>query len=500
MNTNIVPFWINGISKYYENKNLSTSPVYNPATGEQIKEVLHANIDIINETVEYSHKSFLVWSQTSALKRSRILFKYKELLEKNIDRIAGIITTEHGKIYSDAIGEVRRGIEVVEFACGAPHLLKGENLLNAGTNVDAFSTKHPLGVCLGITPFNFPVMVSMWMFPLSIVCGNSFILKPSEKVPSAAILLGELLSEAGLPKGVFSVLHGGKETVEELIKHDKIKAISFVGSTPIAHNVYTAAALSGKRVQALGGAKNHSIIMEDCNIDSACSGIINATFGASGQRCMATSVAVIVGENSFADNIVSKLAQLTRNLKLGPGVDKNSDLGPLISEQQVSKLRNYIHSTHNSCAELVVDGSKHILCHSSPGFFLGPTLIDKVTPDLDVYKDELFGPVLCVIRVAKIQDALNLVNNNKYGNGASIYTTDGYTARKFSSEITCGMVGVNVAIPVPMAFYSFGGWKDSRFGTNNMHGTAGIDFYTQTKTVSQYWGEKIDLNLTMPVN
>ena len=432
------------------------------------------------------------------MQRARILFKFKELIEKNSDELTKIIVAEHGKVYDDAKGSLTRGLEVVEFACGIPHLLKGEFTENVGRDVDSWSIRQSLGVCAGITPFNFPAMVPMWMFPIAIACGNTFILKPSEKDPSCALMLAKLLTEAGLPDGVFNVVNGDKEAVDALLENKKISAISFVGSTPVAKYIYENAAKNEKRVQALGGAKNHCVVMPDSDLDQAVNGLMGAAYGSAGERCMAQSVAVAVGD--IGDKLVQKLSEKVNALKVGPGMDSNSEMGPLVTKEHLEKVKSYVDIGVEEGAKLVVDGRNLKLQGYEKGFYIGGCLFDHVTDQMRIYKEEIFGPVLSVVRVKDFESAVKLVNNHEYGNGVSLFTRDGDSARTFVSKIQVGMVGINIPIPVPMAFHSFGGWKRSLFGDHHMHGMEGVRFYTKLKTVTSRWPSGIRSNpeFTMP--
>ena len=482
------------------NENLVTSDIFDPSKGEKIGEVVLSDSNELNKIVDNSKKGFETWSKFTPLKRSRILSNYKNIIEKNINILAEIICKEHGKTFDDAVGSVQRGLEVVEFACGIPHLLKGEFSQNVGTNIDSWSSRQPLGICSGITPFNFPAMVPMWMYPISIACGNSFILKPSEKDPSCAIKLAELFTEAGLPNGVLNVVNGNEKIVNLILTNKDIHSISFVGSTPIAKLIYKEASKNLKRVQALGGAKNHLIVMPDANIDQAVDGIMGAAYGSAGERCMAVSVAVAVGD--IADKLVDEIASKVDQLKVAPWTDKDSNMGPLISKEHLEKVREYINIGEMEGAKLIVDGRPLKLQGYENGYFVGPTLFDNVTDDMRIYKEEIFGPVLSVVRVKSYNEAIDLVNNHEYGNGTSIYTSDGDTSRDFTSNIKIGMVGVNVPIPVPMAFHSFGGWKNSLFGDHAMHGMEGIRFYSKLKTVTSRWPTNIKSGpeFKMPTN
>tara|TARA_B100000989_G_C19528106_1_gene468047 strand:+ start:540 stop:2030 length:1491 start_codon:yes stop_codon:yes gene_type:complete len=459
--------------------------VYDPSTGEVISKVVLSNKKDFDEVTHSSISAYKNWSQTTPLKRSRVLSKFKSNIEKNLEKIAKIVSMEHGKTLDDAKGSVTRGLEVVEFACGIPHLIKGEYSQNVGTEIDSFSIRQPLGVTAGITPFNFPAMVPMWMFPISIACGNSFILKPSEKDPSCPLLLAELFSESGLPDGVFNVINGDKEVVDLILNSDDISSISFVGSTPVAKYIYENSAKNGKRVQALGGAKNHLVVMPDANINNAVDGIIGAAYGSAGERCMAISVAVLVGD--IADEVVNEIKTKAEKLKIAPWTYENTDMGPVISKEHKSKILNYINIGENEGADLLLDGRNFKIQGYENGYFVGPTLFDNVSTDMTIYKEEIFGPVLCVIRAKNYNQALELVNENAFGNGTSIYTASGETSRHFTTNCKIGMVGVNVPIPVPMAFHSFGGWKNSLFGDYAMHGMEGINFYTKLKTITTRW-------------
>ena len=484
---------MNKIKNYISGSEFGSSvnylPVEDPSTGDKISEVIISNQNDFLKTIESSKKAFELWSEVTPLKRSRILSKYKELIEKNIENLAKIISSEHGKTLDDAKGSVIRGLEVVEFATGIPHLLKGEFSQNVGTNIDSWSIRQPLGVCAGITPFNFPAMVPMWMFPISIACGNSFILKPSEKDPSCGIKMAELFSEAGLPDGVFNVLNGDKHAVNMLLESNDISSISFVGSTPVAKYIYENSAKNGKRVQALGGAKNHLVVMPDANLDQAVDGIMGAAYGSAGERCMAVSVAVAVGD--IADDLVEKINNKAQTLKVAPWTDPDSEMGPVISAEHKKKIEDYISLGEKEGAKIVLDGRNFKIQGYENGNFVGPTLFDNVSKDMTIYKEEIFGPVLCVVRSKNYQEALNLVNDHSFGNGTSIYTSDGEISRNFTTQCKIGMVGVNVPIPVPMAFHSFGGWKASLFGDHAMHGMEGIRFYTKLKTVTSRWPESI---------
>lgn len=467
-------------------KTARKQPVYNPATGEISKEVEIADVQTVNEAVQVAEQAFPAWRDTPVIKRARVMFKFKQLLEQNAEKICALIGQEHGKISHDAQGELQRGIENVEYACGAPELLKGEYSKNVGPDIDSWSEFQPLGVVAGITPFNFPAMVALWMFPMALVCGNCFILKPSEKAPSVVLYLAELLKQAGLPDGVFNVVNGDKEAVDALLHHPRIQAVSFVGSTPIAEYIYRTATSTGKRCQALGGAKNHAIIMPDADIDNVVASLLGAAFGSSGERCMALSVAVAIGDE-VADVVIDKLTQEMKKLKFGNYADASNDFGPLITQAHKDKVQAYIQSAEQQGAKIVVDGRDAKPTGYEKGFFVGPTLIDQVTPNMTSYQQEIFGPVLQVMRVNTMQEAMQLINDHEYGNGTCIYTRDGEAARYFSSHIQVGMVGINVPLPVPVAYHSFGGWKRSLFGDLHAYGPDGVRFYTRRKTITQRW-------------
>ena len=487
---NIIKHFVGG--KVIDGTSQRKGQVFNPATGEQESEVILASKSDLDKTVEIAKKAFETWSLKPALQRARIMFKFKELIEKNFDELTKLIVSEHGKVYEDAKGSLIRGLEVVEFACGIPHVLKGEFSENVGTNVDSYSMRQPLGVAAGITPFNFPAMVPMWMFPLAIACGNTFILKPSEKDPSCPMRLAELLHEAGLPEGVFNVVNGDKEVVDAILTNNDIKAVSFVGSTPIAKYIYENAAKNEKRVQALGGAKNHLVVMPDCDLEGAVNGLMGAAYGSAGERCMAQSVAVAVGD--IGDELVSRLVKKAEALKIGPGMDKSSEMGPLVTKQHLEKVKGYVDLGVKEGAKLALDGRDLKLQGYENGFYIGGCLFDHVTTDMRIYKEEIFGPVLSVVRVKTFEEATKMINEHEYGNGVSIYTRDGDAGRTFASKIQVGMVGINVPIPVPMAFHSFGGWKRSLFGDSGMHGMEGIKFYTKLKTITSRWPSGIRSN------
>jgi malonate-semialdehyde dehydrogenase (acetylating)/methylmalonate-semialdehyde dehydrogenase len=476
-----------------------TSEVFNPATGEQTGLLPIASAADVADAVAAASRAAPGWAATTPLRRARVLNRFLRILEDRIDDLADVIVSEHGKVHSDAVGEIQRGMEVVEFATAAPQLLKGELTENVGTRVDSYSTRQPLGVVAGITPFNFPAMVPMWMFPIALACGNTFILKPSERDPSASLVVAAWLKEAGLPDGVFNVVHGDKETVDALLHHPAVSAISFVGSTPIARYIYETAATTGKRCQALGGAKNHMIIMPDADMDQAVDALMGAAYGSAGERCMAISVAVPVGEKT-AERLVSALAPKIRGLKIGPGTDRDAEMGPLVTKLHREKVRGYIDTGVAEGAKLLVDGRGFRMQGYENGFFLGGTLFDHVTTDMKIYREEIFGPVLSIARAPDYSTAARMINEHEFGNGTSIFTRDGDAAREFAHEIKVGMVGINVPIPVPMAFHSFGGWKASIFGDHYMHGPEGVRFYTRLKTITSRWptGIRAGAEFVMP--
>ena len=487
---NLITHFVNG--KNIPGKSERTGKIFNPATGEQESQVkLGSKLDI-DDAVKIAKKAFEKWSLKPPIQRARVMFKFKELIEKNYDKITKLIVSEHGKVYEDAKGSLTRGLEIVEFACGIPQALKGEFTENVGTDIDSWSIRQPLGVCAGITPFNFPAMVPMWMFPMAIACGNTFILKPSEKDPSCSIKLAELLKEAGLPDGVFNVINGDKEVVDAILTNKDIKAVSFVGSTPVAKYIYENAAKNEKRVQALGGAKNHCVVMPDCDLDQAVNGLMGAAYGSAGERCMAQSVAVTVGD--VGDSLVKKLKVKVEALKVGPGMDKTSEMGPLVTKEHLDKVKGYVDLGVEEGAKLIVDGRNLKLQGYEKGFFIGGCLFDHVTDQMRIYKEEIFGPVLSVVRSKNFEEASKLVNEHEFGNGTSIYTRDGDVGRSFASKIKVGMVGINIPIPVPVAFHSFGGWKRSLFGDQHMHGMEGVRFYTKLKTITSRWPSGIRSN------
>ena len=484
--------------KIYSDKNSRIGKIFNPAIGEQIAEVELATKITTEKAIKNSSDAFLKWSKTTPINRARILSKYKDLLIKNMEELAVMVSEQHGKTIPDAKGSIQRGIEVVEYATGITDSLKGDHSASVGTNVDSHTLRQPLGVCAGITPFNFPAMVPMWMFPMAIACGNTFVLKPSEKNPSCSIRLAELFLEAGLPKGVFNVVNGDKEAVDAIINNKDVAAVSFVGSTPIAKYIYENCAKNEKRVQALGGAKNHCVIMPDCDLDQAVNGLMGAAYGSAGERCMAQSVAVAVGK--IADPLVKNLSKKVESLKVGPGLDKKSQMGPLVTKQHLDKVKGYVDIGVKEGAKLVVDGRNLKLQGYEKGFYMGGCLFDHVKKDMKIYKEEIFGPVLSVVRAKDYNEALNLVNDHEFGNGTSIFTRDGDTGRSFASNVKIGMVGINIPIPVPMAFHSFGGWKRSLFGDQHIHGPEGVRFYTKLKTITSRWpsGIKSDPEFIMP--
>jgi len=460
-------------------------PVYNPATGALRGHVAFATADDTRAAIAAAEAALPGWAGVTPLQRARVMFRFKALLEQHADAIALTLTSEHGKVLSDARGEITRGIEVVEFACGIPQVLKSEFTENVGTGVDSWSIRQPVGVCAGITPFNFPAMVPMWMFPVAIACGNTFVLKPSEKDPSVPLRLAELLKEAGLPDGVFNVVNGDREAVDTLLTDPRVAAVSFVGSTPVAEYIYRTASSHGKRVQALGGAKNHMVVMPDADTRNAASALVGAAYGSAGERCMAISVAVAVGD--AGDRLIEAVQQQLAELKVAPGTVAGADMGPLVTREHLERVRGYVDLGVQEGAALVVDGRELRVKGNEQGYFLGPCLFDHVQPGMRIYREEIFGPVLCVVRVPDLESALQLVNAHEFGNGTAIFTASGEAARSFTQRVLCGMVGVNVPIPVPMAFHSFGGWKRSLFGPLHVHGPDGVRFYTRLKTVTSRW-------------
>ena len=478
----IIKHYING--KDYDEGD-RTSDIFNPATGEVITKVQLGNKNVVNVAVENSLKALESWSKTTPAKRASIMFNYKKLLEDNSNTIAELVSKEHGKTIDDAKGSLQRGLEVVEYACSIPNLLKGEFSSQVGTGIDTFSMKQPLGICVGITPFNFPVMIPLWMFPLSTACGNAFILKPSERVPSSTLKLVELYEEAGAPKGLVNVINGDKEVVDALIENQNISSISFVGSSKVASYIYEKSACFNKRVQALGSAKNHMVVMPDADVEQASDALIGAAYGSAGERCMAISVAVAVG--NIADDLIKSITPKINKIKVGPYNDKFSEMGPVVSKQALERIKSLVDSGVADGADLLIDGRDIKLQGYENGYFIGPCLFDNVKTNMNIYKEEIFGPVLSIVRAENYDQALNLVKNNPYGNGCSIFTRDGDTARDFSNEANIGMVGVNIPIPVPVAYYSFGGWKNSIFGGHNAYGMEAVRFYTKIKTVTSKW-------------
>src|SRR5690348_9627145 len=478
-----LPLWVNG--RAFSPSTTRYGEVTNPASGEVIRHVPFANAADVDAAVQSAAAAFPAWSAAPPLRRARVLMKFRDLLDRQRKDLARIVTQEHGKTLVDAEGSVTRGMEVVEFATGIPHLLKGEHSDSVGTDVDSWSIRTPVGVCAGITPFNFPAMVQMWMFPIAIGCGNTFVLKPSERDPTLSLRLAELRQEAGLPDGVFNVVHGDKEAVDALLAHPTVRAISFVGSTPIAKYIYETGARHGKRVQALGGAKNHAVVMPDADLDYATEAIIGAGYGSAGERCMAISAVVAVGD--VADALVDRLAARSRKVQTGPGHAPESEMGPVITCAARDRITGLIDRGVAEGASLVVDGRKPTIEGHASGFFVGPTLFDRVTPDMAIYREEIFGPVLSVLRVESLTDAIHMINANPYANGAAIFTRSGHAARRFEQDAEVGMAGVNVPIPVPMSFYSFGGWRNSLFGDLHVHGMDGVRLYTRTKDVTARW-------------
>ena len=478
-----LPLWIDGRAVPAQTKRYGE--VTNPATGEVIRHVPLGNAQDVDAAVGAASAALPAWRASPPLRRARILMRFRELMDAHKKSLAAIVTEEHGKTLADAEGSITRGIEVVEFATGIPHLLKGEFSENVGTDVDSWSLRQAVGVCAGITPFNFPAMVPMWMFPVALACGNTFILKPSERDPTLSLRMAELLTEAGLPDGVFNVMHGDKEAVDAILAHPDIRAVSFVGSTPIARYIYETGAAHGKRVQALGGAKNHAVVLPDADIPFAADAIIGAGYGSAGERCMAISAVVAVGD--AGDSLVAELASRARAVKVGPGDAKETEMGPVVTCAARDRIVGYIDNGVAAGATLVVDGRDPRVPGHENGFFVGPTLFDEVTPSMAIYRDEIFGPVLAVVRVASLADAIDLVNRNPYANGAALFTRSGHAARRFQEDVDVGMLGINVPIPVPMAFFSFGGWKNSLFGDLHVHGMDGVRFYTRGKAVTARW-------------
>jgi malonate-semialdehyde dehydrogenase (acetylating)/methylmalonate-semialdehyde dehydrogenase len=493
----VVNHWIAGA----EREPASSSrfgEVFNPATGEVARRVGYASAAEVDVAVQAAANAFPAWAATPPLRRARVMFKFKELLDRHSGELAALITAEHGKVFTDAEGEVTRGMEVVEFACGIPQLLKGEYSEQVGTGVDMYSIRQPIGVCAGITPFNFPAMVPMWMFPMAIACGNTFILKPSERDPSASLMIARLLKEAGLPDGVFNVIQGDKVAVDALLTHPQVSAVSFVGSTPIAKYIHETAGAHGKRVQALGGAKNHMLVMPDADIDQAVDALIGAAYGSAGERCMAVSIAVAVG--GAADALIERLCERVPKIKVADGMDPSAEMGPLVTRTHYEKVKGYVDTGVAEGAKLVIDGRGLKVPGREGGFFLGGCLFDDVRPGMRIYNEEIFGPVLGVVRAEDFEEAVRLINSHEFGNGCAIFTRDGDAAREFATRVQIGMVGINVPIPVPMAFHSFGGWKSSLFGDHHMHGPEGVRFYTRYKAVTQRWptGIRAGAEFVMP--
>ncbi|MBT8088863.1 MAG: CoA-acylating methylmalonate-semialdehyde dehydrogenase [Gammaproteobacteria bacterium] len=480
---NVVGHFINGADFPDDNR---PEPITNPATGKVTRHVAMASRQTVESAIAAAETAFPAWRNTPPAKRARIMFRFKQLLEEHADEIAAAITDEHGKVLDDAMGEFGRGVEVVDYACGIPELLKGEYTRNVGPGIDSWSDHQPLGVVAGITPFNFPAMVPMWMYPMAIACGNTFVLKPSEKDPSAPMIVARLFKEAGLPDGVFNLVNGDKEAVDTLLNDPRIQAVSFVGSTPVAEYIYRTGTKNGKRVQALGGAKNHAIIMPDADVDNAVNALMGAAFGSCGERCMAISVAVCVGDDT-ADTVVGKLQEETANLKVGAGTDNANHMGPLVTKAHHEKVRGYVDLGVEEGADLVADGRGLVVAGHEDGYFLGPCLFDRVTPDMRIYQEEIFGPVLCVVRAESEEQAMQMIDDHEFGNGTCIFTRDGEAARYFADNIKVGMVGINVPLPVPVAYHSFGGWKRSLFGDLYAYGPDSIRFYTRRKTITQRW-------------
>ena len=499
MSIPLLSLWISGRKTPARSKRLGD--VYRPATGRVIRHVPLADAADVDAAVRAAHRAFPAWRDTPPLKRARVLMRFRELLLAHKRELVGLISEEHGKTLADADGSLTRGIEVVEFATGIPHLLKGEHAEDVGRHIDCHSVLQPLGVCAGVTPFNFPAMVPLWMVPVALACGNTFVLKPSEKVPSTALCMAELLTEAELPDGVLNVVTGDKEAVDALLAHPLVAAMSSVGSTPVAKHIYETAARHGKRVQALGGAKNHAVVMPDADLDFAADALIGAAYGSAGERCMAISAVVAVGD--AADPLVARLAERVARLTIGPGDQPNVDMGPLITKAHRDRVKGYIDDGVTQGATLVLDGRNAMVAGYDSGFFLGPTLFDHVTTDMAIYRDEIFGPVLIVLRTATLDEAIALVNRNPYANGVALFTRDGAAARRFGRDIEVGMVGINVPIPVPMAFFSFGGWKASLYGDLHVHGMEAVTFYTRTKVVTARWPETRPahgIDLSMPTH
>ncbi|MCW6034047.1 MULTISPECIES: CoA-acylating methylmalonate-semialdehyde dehydrogenase [unclassified Pantoea] len=479
-----------------------TIPVYDPATGKVVRELTQSTAAEVEQAIEVAHAAFPEWSKTAPLRRARVMFNFKALMEKHREELAALIVSEHGKVWSDALGELTRGIEVIEYACGIPHLIKGENSPSVGTGVDSYSLMQPVGVVAGITPFNFPAMVPLWMFPIALACGNTFILKPPALDPSASVRMAELLKEAGLPDGVFNVVHSSNEDAEQLYKDPRIAAVSFVGSSGVAEHIYKTASAHGKRVQAFGAAKNHAIVMPDADLDATVNAIMGGAFGSAGERCMALPVVVAVGDDT-ADKLIARLTPLIKALRVGPGIQKGAEeneMGPVVSAAHQKKVLGYIDKGEQEGAKLVVDGRGIQVAGHAEGYYVGGTLFDNVTSDMTIWREEIFGPVLSIMRSSDYDSALQLVNSHEFGNGSAIFTSNGHTAREFVQNVEAGMVGVNVPVPVPMAFHSFGGWKRSVFGALNVHGPDGVRFYTRMKTATVRWpsGQQTVSEFSMP--
>jgi malonate-semialdehyde dehydrogenase (acetylating)/methylmalonate-semialdehyde dehydrogenase len=494
----LINHWIDG--EFVTTVPSRTGPVFNPATGEQTSQVAMASRDEVDLAVAAAKRAYETWHDAPLTRRQNIMFSFRDLVSKNRNELAAAMTAEHGKTIDDALGEVQRGLEVIEFSCNIAHLLKGDFSEQVSTGVDTYSIRQSLGVIAGITPFNFPVMVPMWMFPIAIASGNTFVLKPSEKDPTVSQMVAELFAEAGLPDGVFNVVHGDKDAVDALLTHPDVAAISFVGSTPIARYIHETGTANGKRVQALGGAKNHMIVLPDADMDLAADAAVSAGFGSAGERCMAISVVISVGD--AADRLLPKVQERIANLKIAPGDTDGAEMGPLVTQQHLDKVSSYVSAGESEGATLLVDGRGIEVDDCENGFFIGPNLFDNVTTDMSIYTDEIFGPVLSVVRVDSYEDAIQLINDNPYGNGTAIFTNDGGAARKFQNEIQVGMVGINVPIPVPLSFYSFGGWKDSIFGSHAIYGPEGVHFYTRPKVVISRWPDPIHrgVDLGFPTN
>ena len=484
LESSLIPHFINGHA--VAGSSGRTAEVYNPATGKVQAQVALASAAEAAQAVSAAQAAFPAWAETPPLQRARVLFRFKELLERHAGEIAAAISAEHGKVLADAHGELTRGLEVVEFACGAPHLLKGEHSINVGRGVDSYTEYAPLGVVAGVTPFNFPCMVPMWMFPVALACGNTFVLKPSERVPSAPLILARLLQQAGLPEGVFNVLQGDRLAVDALLDDPRVQALSFVGSTPVAEALYARGSALGKRVQALGGAKNHMVIMPDADLDQAASALLGAAFGSAGERCMALPVVVPVGEDT-AEKLKEKLLKSIAGLRIGVSNDPEADYGPVVTPEHKARIEQWITTAEEEGAEIVVDGRGFTLQGHEKGFFVGPTLIDHVTPQMRSYQEEIFGPVLQIVRAQDFEEALRLPSEHQYGNGVAIFTRNGHAAREFAARVNVGMVGINVPIPVPVAYHSFGGWKRSGFGDIDQYGVEGLRFWTKNKKITQRW-------------